>query len=48
MDVQNYSVTLVIRPVELSSLKVPGCTKDNLTPIVLLAPWLAITPLLFY
>ncbi|MDE2738287.1 MAG: beta family protein [Paracoccaceae bacterium] len=46
MDVQNYLVTLGIRPAELSGLKeLPGCTKDKLTPLVLLAPWLATTPL---
>lgn len=46
MDVQEYLVTLGIRPAELSGLKeLPGTTKDRLTPIVLLAPWLATTPL---
>lgn len=46
MDVQEYIVTLGIRPAELSGLKeLPGTTKDRLTPMVLLAPWLATTPL---
>ncbi len=46
MDVQDYLVTLGVRPAELSGLKeLPGSTKDRLTPIVLLAPWLATSPL---
>ncbi|MCY4607855.1 MAG: beta family protein [bacterium] len=46
MDVQEYLVTLGIRPAELSGLKeLPGSTKDRLTPLVLLAPWLATVPL---
>ncbi|WP_234050730.1 MULTISPECIES: beta family protein [unclassified Xanthobacter] len=46
MDVQEYLVTLGIRPAELSGLKeLPGSAKDRLTPLVLLAPWLATTPL---
>lgn len=46
MDVQDYLVTLGIRPAELSGLKeLPGGTKDRLTPLLLLAPWLATTPL---
>ncbi|PZO78270.1 MAG: hypothetical protein DI629_12385 [Mesorhizobium amorphae] len=46
MDVQEYIVTLGVRPAELSGLKeLPGGTKDRLTPILLLAPWLATTPL---
>ncbi|MCY4306342.1 MAG: beta family protein [Aestuariivita sp.] len=46
MDVQEYLVTLGIRPAELSGLKeLPGTTKDMLTPLVLLAPWLTTTPL---
>jgi len=46
MDVQEYLVTLGIRPAELSGLKeLPGSTKDALTPLVLLAPWLATSPL---
>lgn len=46
MDVHDYLVTLGIRPAELSGLKeLPGSTKDRLTPLVLLAPWLATTPL---
>lgn len=46
MDVQEYLVTLGIRPAELSGLKeLPGTTKDRLTPVVLLAPWLATKPL---
>nr|WP_070959396.1 beta family protein [Hyphomonas sp. Mor2] len=46
MDVQDYIVTLGIRPAELSGLKeLPGTSKDQMTPLVLLAPWLATTPL---
>lgn len=46
MDVQEYLVTLGIRPAELSGLKeLPGTSKDRLTPVVLIAPWLATTPL---
>lgn len=46
IDVREYLVTLGIRPAELSGLKeLPGTTKDQLTPVVLLAPWLATTPL---
>lgn len=46
MDVQEYLVTLGIRPAELSGLKeLPGSSKCSLTPLVLLAPWLATTPL---
>ena len=46
MDVQDYLVTLGVRPAELSGLKeLPGGTKDRLTPVLLLAPWLATTPL---
>lgn len=46
MDVQEYLVTLGIRPAELSGLKeLPGGTKDRLTPLILLAPWLSTTPL---
>lgn len=46
MDVQEYLVTLGIRPAELNGLKeLPGSTKDALTPLVLLAPWLATSPL---
>lgn len=46
LDVQEYLVTLGIRPAELSGLKeLPGTTKDRMTPVVLLAPWLATTPL---
>ncbi len=46
MDVHEYLVTLGIRPAELSGLReLPGSTKDRLTPLVLLAPWLATTPL---
>lgn len=46
MDVQEYLVTLGVRPAELSGLKeLPGGTKDRLTPLLLLAPWLATTPL---
>ncbi len=46
MKVREYLVTLGIRPAELSGLKeLPGSTKDKLTPLVLLAPWLTTTPL---
>jgi len=46
MDVQDYLVTLCIRPAEMSGLKeLPGATKDRITPLVLLAPWLGTTPL---
>ena len=46
MDVQEYLATLGIRPAELSGLKeLPGSTKDQITPLVLLAPWLATSPL---
>lgn len=46
MDVQEYLVTLGVRPAELSGLKeLPGSSKDRLTPLILLAPWLATTPL---
>lgn len=46
MDVSDYLVTLCIRPAELSGLKeLPGHTKDHLTPLVLLAPWMATSPL---
>lgn len=46
MEVKDYLVTLCIRRAELSGLKeLPGGTKDRLTPVVLLAPWLATYPL---
>ncbi len=46
MDVKDYLVTLCLRRAELSGLKeLPGGAKDQLTPLVLLAPWLATTPL---
>ncbi|MEO0550467.1 MAG: beta family protein [Pseudomonadota bacterium] len=46
MNVSEYIVTLCIRRAELSGLKeLPGGAKDELTPVVLLAPWLATTPL---
>ncbi len=46
MEVHEYVVTLGVRPAELSGLKeLPGGTKDRLTPLLLLAPWLATTPL---
>jgi hypothetical protein len=46
MDVQEYLVTLCVRLAELKGLKeLPGSTKDNLTPLVLLAPWLMTSPL---
>lgn len=46
MDVQEYVVTLGIRPAEMSGLgELPSATKNRLTPIVLLAPWLTAKPL---
>ena len=46
MQVQEYLVTLGVRPAELSGLReLPGATKDRLTPLLLLAPWLATSPL---
>jgi Beta protein len=46
MEVTDYLVTLCIRRAELSGLKeLPGSTKDRLTPLVLLAPWLSTYPL---
>jgi len=46
MDVKDYLVTMCIRRAELSGLKeLPGSAKDQITPLVLLAPWLATTPL---
>jgi len=46
MEMQEYLVTLGVRPAELSGLKeLPGSSKDRLTPLILLAPWLATTPL---
>lgn len=46
MNVSDYLVTIGVRPAELSGLKeLPGSTKDRLTPVLLLAPWLATSPL---
>ncbi|RYF05753.1 MAG: hypothetical protein EOO77_28040 [Oxalobacteraceae bacterium] len=46
MDIQDYLVTLGVRPAELRGLKeLPGGTKDRLRPLLLLAPWLATSPL---
>ena len=46
MDIQDYLVTLSVRPAELRGLKeLPGGTKDRLRPLLLLAPWLATSPL---
>lgn len=46
MEVTDYLVTLCIRRAELSGLKeLPGSTKDRITPLVLLAPWMATYPL---
>jgi len=46
MDVQEYLATLCIRPAELNAIKeLPGGTKDALTPLILLAPWLSTSPL---
>lgn len=42
----NYIVTLGIRPAEMSGLQeLPGKTKDRLTPLFLLAPWMGTEPL---
>lgn len=44
--IQKYVATLGIRIAEMSGLKeLPDITKDSLTPIALLAPWLTATPL---
>lgn len=44
--IQKYVATLGIRPAEMSGLReLPDITKDALTPIALLAPWLAAVPL---
>ena len=44
--IQKYVATLGIRLAEMSGLKeLPDVTKDSLTPIALLAPWLTATPL---
>lgn len=46
VDIQDYLVTLGVRPAELRGLKeLPGRTKDRLRPLLLLAPWLATSPL---
>ena len=46
MDIHEYLVTLGVRPAELSGLQeLPGYTKSRLTPLLLLAPWLATSPL---
>ena len=46
MEVKEYLFTLGVRPAELSGLKeLPGGTKDRLTPLLLLAPWLSTSPL---
>lgn len=46
MNVHEYLVTLGIRPAELSGLKeLPSSTKDALTPLVLIAPWMSTSPL---
>ena len=46
MEVREYLVTLGVRPAEMSGLKeLPGSTKDRLTPLLLLAPWLVTTQL---
>lgn len=46
MQVQEYLVTIGMRRAELSGLKeLPGSSKDRLTPLLLLAPWLATVPL---
>lgn len=46
MEVAEYLVTLCIRRAEISGLKeLPGGTKDRLTPLVLLAPWVNASPL---
>lgn len=46
MEIHEYLVTLGVRPAELSGLKeLPGSTKDRISPLLLLAPWLATIPL---
>ena len=46
MKIHEYVATLGVRPAELSGLKeLPGNTKDHITPVLLLAPWLATSPL---
>lgn len=46
MDIEDYLVTISVRPAELRGLKeLPGGTKDRLRPLLLLAPWLATYPL---
>ena len=46
MEVQEYLATLCVRQAELKGLELlPGPTKDALTPILLLAPWLNTSPL---
>jgi len=46
MEIQDYLVTLGVRPADLSGLKeLPGGTKDRLRPLLLLAPWGRTVPL---
>ncbi len=46
MDIQDYLVTLGVRPAELRGLKeLPSSSKDRLRPLLLLAPWLRTSPL---
>lgn len=46
MEFNEYFVTIGVRPAELSGLKeLPSSTKDRITPILLLAPWLGTSPL---
>jgi hypothetical protein len=46
MEVQEYLATLCVRQAELKGLKfLPGPSKDALTPVLLLAPWLNTSPL---
>ncbi len=46
MSINGYVATLCIRRAEMTGLKeLPGGTKDRITPVLLLAPWLATSPL---
>lgn len=46
MEISGYFATLCIRPAEMRALQeLPALTKDNITPIVLLAPWSTSNPL---
>ena len=46
MEISEYFATLCIRRSELVGLQqLPGASKDRITPIMLLAPWLGTSPL---